>query len=157
MAEAGNSTGALTTAPHEDRLASQGSRSKPVLDRAVPVCHGNHSTATTQTCPKLRASHQAKDLTTKVTTRGRMGRAGGPFPVALPVVEDARVSGTLGGAHPSFPFYRWANKGLALGQVTSGLKLLVLCHLIHTEQPWRAQPCPQSPRCSDHITRVCIK
>lgn len=80
--------------------------------------------------------------------------------MALPVVEDARVSGTLGGAHPSFPFYRWANKGLALGHVTSGLKLLVLCHLIHTEQPWRAQPHPQSPRCSDHIScwgHPCIK
>ena len=68
MAEAGNSTGALTAAPHEDRLASQGSRSKPVLDRAVPACHGNHGTATTQTCPKLRTSHQARNLTTKVTT-----------------------------------------------------------------------------------------
>lgn len=78
MAEAGNSTGALTTAPHEDRLASQGSRSQPVLDRAVPVCHGNHSTATTQTCPKLRARHQ--ETNHKGNNKRQDGQGRWPFP-----------------------------------------------------------------------------
>ena len=76
MAGAGNSTGALTMAPHEDRLASHWLWPQCWTDRCPPVV-----TAATALSPPRPAP--ARDLTTKVTARGRTRRAGGPFLVVL--------------------------------------------------------------------------
>lgn len=79
MAGAGNSTRALTMAPHEDRLASHWLWPQCWTERSPPVI----SAATALPPPRPAPS---RDLTTKVTARGRMDRAGGPFLVALPVL-----------------------------------------------------------------------
>lgn len=67
--------------------------------------------------PTLRTRHQARDGTTQVTWRGRMGRAGDSFSAALPVAGtgpvDAGVSGILGTAQPSLSFYSWARESPA--------------------------------------------
>ena len=58
MAGAGNSTGALTTAPHKDKLASHWLWPQCWTER-LPACHhGSHSPATTQTCPCKRPNHK---------------------------------------------------------------------------------------------------
>lgn len=73
MAGAGNSTGALTTAPHEDKLASHWLWPQCWTERCPPVI-------TAATAPPPPRPVPARDLTTKLTARGRMGRVGGPIP-----------------------------------------------------------------------------
>lgn len=72
MAGAGNSTGALTRPLMRTSWPATGFGLS--AGQAGAACHHMQPwPATTQTCP-------CRDLTTKLTARGRMGRAGGPIP-----------------------------------------------------------------------------
>lgn len=128
VAEAGNSTGALTTTLHGARLARQGSQPQQALDPAVPVCHGSPRLphAEDQT-PGKRRNH-----TGDVERQDGQGR--GLFLCSSAGCRN-RASGCRGLWHPrhspakplilQLGTREPSEKALAQGQVTSRLKLLV--------------------------------